>query len=158
MNNNYIGLENNKIEGVVKSLNDYLANLNLLYVKIHNLHWNIEGKAFFQLHSVFEGYYEAMAKSLDEVAERILILGHRPAASMKEYLNLASLKELDSKGLSAEESINILEGDFSSMLNQSRLILSLAEEAKDQGTVDLMAGFISEYEKALWMIRSYMAK
>ena len=49
---------------------------------------------------------------------------------MKEYLNLAFFKELDSKGLSAEESINILEGDFSVYFNQSRLILSLAEEAK----------------------------
>lgn len=157
MNKNYIGLENNKIEGVVKSLNSYLADLNLLYVKIHNLHWNIEGNAFFQLHSVFEGYYEAMAKSLDEVAERILILGHRPAASMKEYLNLSTLQELDSKGLSAEESISILESDFINMLSQSRAILSLAEDAKDQGTVDLMAGFIGEYEKTLWMIKSYKA-
>ena len=158
MNKNYIGLENEKIEGVVKSLNDYLANLNLLYVKIHNLHWNIEGNAFFQLHSVFEGYYEAMAKSLDEVAERILILGHRPSASMKEYLNLATIQELDSKGVSAEESINILEGDFLSMLSQSKAILALAEEANDQGSIDLMAGFIGEYEKALWMIKSYKAR
>ncbi|MBE6053774.1 MAG: DNA starvation/stationary phase protection protein [Clostridium sartagoforme] len=157
MSKNYIGLEKNKIQGVVKELNNYLANLNLLYVKIHNLHWNIEGSAFFQLHSVFEGYYEAMAKSLDEVAERILILGSRPAASMKEYLSLSNLEELESKALSAEESVSILENDFISMLNQSREILSIAEDAKDQGTVDLMAGFIGEYEKTLWMIKSYKA-
>ena len=80
MSKNYIGLDNNKVEGIVKSLNDYLANLNLLYVKLHNLHWNVQGHSFFQLHAVFEGYYEGVAKSLDEVAERILTLGGRPYA------------------------------------------------------------------------------
>lgn len=157
-NENYIGLEKDKIEEVAKSLNSYLADLNLLYVKIHNLHWNIEGSTFFQLHSVFEEYYEATAKTLDAVAERMLILGHRPAASMKEYLNLSTLKELESKGLSAQESLDILEADFLNILNQSRTILSSAEDAEDQGTADLMAGFIREYETALWMIKSFKTK
>lgn len=157
MSKNYIGLDNKKVEGVVKSLNDYLANLNLLYVKIHNLHWNVQGHSFFQLHAVFEGYYEGVAKSLDEVAERILTLGARPAASMKDYLEIATIKELDSKGLTGDEAIGILEADFLAMLNDSRELLSIAEDAKDQGTVDLMAGLISEYEKALWMIKSYKA-
>ena len=158
MSKNYIGLDNKKIEGVVKSLNDYLANLNLLYVKIHNLHWNIQGHSFFQLHSVFEGYYEGVAKSLDEVAERILTLGSRPSASMKEYMEIGTIKELESKGLAGDEAIGILETDFLAMLNDSREILSMAEDAKDQGTVDLMARLIAEYEKALWMIKSYKTK
>ncbi|MDV4149594.1 DNA starvation/stationary phase protection protein [Clostridium sp. AL.422] len=157
MSKNYIGLENNKIEGIVKSLNDYLANLNLLYIKIHNLHWNVQGHSFFQLHTVFEGYYEGVAKSLDAVAERILTLGDRPLASMKEYLEIGTIKELESKGLSGDEAIGILEADFLAMLNDSRELISMAEDAKDQGTIDLMAGLIAEYEKTLWMIKSYKA-
>ena len=158
VNENYIGLEKDKIDEVAKSLNSYLADLNLLYVKLHNLHWNIEGSSFFQLHSVFEEYYEGIAKTLDEVAERMRILGHRPAASMKEYLNLSTLKELESKGFSAQESVDILEADFLNMLNQSRDILSLAEDADDHGTSELMSGIILEYEKALWMIKSFKTK
>lgn len=157
MSKNYIGLDNSKIEGVVKALNNYLADLNVLYVKIHNLHWNIEGNGFFQLHSVYEGYYEAMSKSLDEVAERILILGGRPAASMKEYLELASIKELESKAINSSESIEIIAKDFNSMLEQSREILAIANDANDEGTIDLISGFIGEYEKALWMFKAYKA-
>lgn len=157
MSKNYIGLDNKKIEGVVKSLNNYLANLNLLYVKIHNLHWNVQGHSFFQLHSVFEGYYEGVAKSLDEVAERILTLGSRPSASMKEYMKLGTVEELESKGLTGEEAIDILEADFLTMIKDSRDILSMAEDAEDLGTANLMEGLIAEYEKALWMIKSYKA-
>ena len=56
-----------------------------------------------------------------------------------------------------DEAIDVLEGDFLAMLKDSRELLSTAEDAKDQGTVDLMAGLISEYEKSLWMIKSYKA-
>ena len=76
---------------------------------------------------------------------------------MKEYMEIGTIKELESKGLSGDEAIGILESDFLNMLNDSRELLSMAEDAKDQGTVDLMAGLISEYEKALWMIKSYKA-
>ena len=158
MSKNFIGLETKSLENVVKELNIYLANLNTLYTKIHNLHWNIEGPAFFQLHAKFEEFYDAIAEDLDAVAERILILGSRPAASLKEYLSLATIKELDSKGISSADSIDILQADFTAVLEHSRKILSLAETAGDQGTVDLLAGFISNYEKALWMISAYKAK
>lgn len=158
MSKNFIGLEKESLENVVKELNVYLANLNTLYTKIHNLHWNVEGPTFFQLHAKFEEFYNGISEDLDAVAERILILGFRPAASLKEYLGLTTVKELDSKGISGDESINILQEDFTSMVEHSRKILTLAEDAKDQGTIDLIAGFISNYEKALWMISSYKAK
>lgn len=157
MNKNFIGLESEKIQEVVKGLDAYLANLNVLYIKLHNLHWNIEGPSFFQLHAKFEEFYDGVADDLDAVAERILTLGSRPSASIKDYLKLASIKELESKGIGAEAAIDIIKDDFLFMLQEARRILSLAEEAKDQGTVDLMAGFIGNYEKSLWMINAYKA-
>ncbi|NLZ49842.1 MAG: DNA starvation/stationary phase protection protein [Clostridiales bacterium] len=157
MNKNFIGLDSNNLGKVVEGLNKYLADLNILYVKLHNLHWNVEGSGFFQLHAKFEELYDNINEAFDEVAERILTLGGRPAASVKEYVKLASIEELDSKGISGDDSIEIIRKDFYYMLEQSRNILALAEEVKDQGTVDLMANFIGNYEKTLWMINAYKA-
>lgn len=157
MSKNYIGLDNKKMDKVIKELNSYLADLNVMYVKIHNLHWNIEGHGFFQLHTVYEGYYEAMGNALDEVAERILILGGRPSASMKEYLELATIKELDSKAISVDESVEIITKDFASLLEQSRNIIEIAEDASDEGTADLITEFLKQYEQALWMLKAYKA-
>lgn len=157
MSKNFIGLDSNNLGKVIDGLNKYLADLNILYVKLHNLHWNVEGAGFFQLHAKFEEFYDYINENFDEVAERILTLGGRPAASVKEYAKLASIEELDSKGFSGDDSIEIVRKDFYYMLEQSRKILELAEEAKDQGTVDLMAGYIGNYEKTLWMINSYKA-
>lgn len=150
-----IGLDSKKLEPVAAGLNQYLADLGVLYIKIHNLHWNVEGPQFFQLHEKLEEFYDQTAEQLDDVAERILTIGFRPAASLKEYLNLAKIKELDSKPFGRDDVLKEVTQDFTYMLAESRKILRQAEEADDQGTVDLMAGFISGYEKTLWMLRAF---
>ncbi|AHC16347.1 Dps family protein [Salinispira pacifica] len=150
-----IGLDSKKLEPVAAGLNQYLADLGVLYIKIHNLHWNVEGPQFFQLHEKLEEFYDQTAEQLDDVAERILTIGFRPAASLKEYLNVAKIKELDSKPFGRDEVLKEVTQDFTYMLAESRKVLSQAEEADDQGTVDLMAGFISGYEKTLWMLRAF---
>ena len=34
----------------IEALNLYLANLNVLYRKVQNYHWNLIGKDFFEIH------------------------------------------------------------------------------------------------------------
>ncbi|QAA30538.1 Dps family protein [Clostridium manihotivorum] len=158
MSKNYIGLEKEGLESVVRELNKYLGNLNIIYTKLHNLHWNIKGAAFFELHTKFEEYYDTVNTDLDAVAERILTLGYTPAASLKEYLSLSTIAERESKDATPEESVEVIRKDFSYLLESSRNILKLAEAANDQGTVDLMAGFIAKYEKDLWMLNAFTTK
>ncbi|MBK1810924.1 DNA starvation/stationary phase protection protein [Clostridium sp. YIM B02505] len=158
MGKNYIGLEKDGLETIVRELNKYLANLNIIYTKLHNLHWNIKGAAFFELHTKFEEYYDKINIDLDAVAERILTLGHTPAASLKEYLSLSTIAERESKDVTPEDSIEVIRKDFSLLLEASRNILTIADDANDQGTVDLMAGFISKYEKDLWMLTAFTKK
>lgn len=155
MSKNYIGLEKDGLETIVRELNKYLSNLNIIYTKLHNLHWNIKGSAFFELHTKFEEYYDKVNLDLDAVAERILTLGHTPPASLKEYLSLSTIAERESKDVTPEDSIEVIRKDLSLLLEASRGILALAQSANDQGTVDLMAGFISKYEKDLWMLTAF---
>ena len=46
--------------------------------------------------------------------------------------------------------------NFSIIINLERAILSLAAEADDEGTVSLMSDYISQTEKTLWMLNSYL--
>lgn len=67
-----LGLEEKKISGVINGLNQLLADLHVYYMNLRGLHWNIKGKAFFQLHAEFENQYNDVAGKIDEVAERLL--------------------------------------------------------------------------------------
>ncbi|MGL5382045.1 MAG: Dps family protein [Culicoidibacterales bacterium] len=138
-------------------MNNFLANLNVMYVKLHNLHWNVTGMGFFEIHVKLEELYTDITLDLDEVAERILTIGHKPLASLKEYLQVATISEIASQNIKATAAIQVAIADYVILLQQSQAILALAEEANDLGTQDLMGGLISKYEKTLWMLEAYTA-
>ncbi|QUH19383.1 Dps family protein [Alkaliphilus sp. B6464] len=152
-----IGLDVKGSEEVSKVLNQYLANLHVLYTKLHNYHWNVEGKSFFQLHAKLEELYNNTAEELDAVAERILTLGFRPAASLKEYLELATLKEVKSEPMTGEAIVKDLQKDFETLIAELRTALKIADQNDDQVTVDLFVGSIGNLEKTLWMFRAYLS-
>lgn len=152
---NDIGLAEQNRKELADGLNIYLANLHVLYTKLHNFHWNVEGKGFFQLHAKLEELYDAAAAEIDDVAERILQLGHRPLASMKEYLEIAQLKEIPSKAYDSKEVAQVLSEDFSFMAKELRKGIELASKLNDPVTADKATGTLAAIEKTLWMLKAY---
>ncbi|QUH25757.1 Dps family protein [Serpentinicella alkaliphila] len=152
-----IGIDEQGAKDLADGLNIYLANLHVLYTKLHNFHWNVEGKAFFQIHSKLEELYNGTAEEIDEVAERILQLGHRPIATMKEYLEVAQLKEAPSKKYTSEEICNSLLDDYSFMANELRKGIKQAEKYDDQVTVGLAVEKLTKLEKTIWMLSAFLA-
>ncbi len=155
--NTDIGINEKGKNEIIEGLNIYLANLHVLYTKLHNYHWNVEGKSFFQLHSKLEELYTNYATEIDEVAERILQLGGRPAASMKEYLELAQFQEAPSKKYTGDEVVNALLDDFTKMCKILREGIKLAEQYKDEVTVDMAVGTLANLEKNIWMLKAFLS-
>lgn len=74
-------------------INQQIANWNVLYTKLHRFHWYVKGPHFFTLHAKFEELYEEAATTIDELAEQLLTISGRPVSTLKEYLQLAMIKE-----------------------------------------------------------------
>lgn len=87
-----------------EKMNLYLANQEVAYIKLHNLHWYVKGRSFFTLHAKLEELYDRTAEIIDAVAERLL-----------------------------------------------------ADAAGDGVTADQFNDYLGEYQKLLWMLRSYIA-
>ena len=87
----------------VEKLNLYLINLNVLYRKVQNYHWNVAGKGFFTIHSKLEEFYDDLNGQIDDVAERILSIGGRPYGTLKDYLELTTIKEAENKEIGVHE-------------------------------------------------------
>lgn len=137
-------------------LNRQVANLNVLYVKIHNFHWYVKGEQFFSLHVKFEELYNEVTLQMDEVAERLLSIKGSPAATMKEYLELATIQEAtgkeDTRGM-----VQSLIEDFATISEELTEGIELAEEIKDQPTSDMLIKIRGDLEKHQWMLRSYLS-
>ncbi|WP_378175483.1 Dps family protein [Aquimarina sp. SS2-1] len=151
---NYLDIEEKKLLPVVLELNVLLADYNLYYQKLRGFHWNILGKNFFDLHVKFEELYNDAKIKIDEIAERILTLQHHPASQFKEYIKLASVKEI-APLMKDTEMIEELLGDHKKILKQMRTILKYAGEASDEGTIDMIGAYIRELEKSSWMLNAW---
>ncbi len=141
-------------DNVYNELNTYLANITVLYVKVHNLHWNVVGKEFKSTHEYLETLYDSFAITLDEVAEMMKINNKKPAASMKHYLELTSIKELDSVEYTVSQTIEIVKEDISTIKESVENIRKLANEEDNYDVVSMLEGHLTNYNKTLWFLDS----
>ena len=145
---------NKEISG---GLNQYLANVSVMYIKLHNLHWNVVGLQFKQVHEYLEELYDNMAEVLDEVAELLKIHGEMPLASMKDYLAVAEISELESKEVANAEAIAIASQDMLKLKENAEKVRRLADEEGQYDVVSMLEDHLTNYNKYIWFL-STMAK
>jgi len=149
------GLNNEYAENTAAKLNELLADVQIMYMNTRGFHWNIKGNRFFILHEKFEEFYNELNLMADQIAERILMIGGKPVHAYSQYIKMASIQESINKD-SAEETINeILEG-LTVLLKKERSIIAEAAQHSDDGTVDLLTGYISAQEKEMWMYGAFL--
>jgi starvation-inducible DNA-binding protein len=154
---NTIGLNKDKSAKLAEMLNDLLANYQVFYTNVRGFHWNIKGEKFFELHMKFEELYDDLVVKIDEIAERILTLGHTPEYRYSKYMKESEIKEAGqtSNGIKDVESIL---NSFSILIRKQRTILDASGEADDEGTNSLMSDYIREQEKLVWMYSAFLNK
>ncbi len=139
-----------------EKLNLYLANLNVLYRKIQNYHWNVTGTGFFAIHTKLEEYYDGINKQIDDVAERILSIGERPLGTMKNYLEITTIKEAKNEELPGNVALTEVKKDFELMLALAKEVKVIADEENDFGSSALVDEYIAGYEKDIWMLNAFL--
>jgi starvation-inducible DNA-binding protein len=154
---NRIGLDVKKSGELAELLNDLLANYSVLYQNVRGYHWNVKGDKFFELHLKFEELYNDLFLKIDEVAERILTLGHTPEHKFSSYNKDAVIEESKevTDGYRALEQILAA---FQSLLTKQRHILDLSDEINDEGTNAQMSDYIRAQEKLVWMYSAFLDK
>lgn len=151
----FLDIDPAKVSKITKKLNELLSNYQIHTHKLKAFHWNIKGKYFFELHAKFEELYNDAIPKVDEIAERILILGHTPVSTLKQYMDVSTIKEIqkfDSKHKMVEEVVS----DLNWLLVLEKSCLELAVQAKDQGTVEMLSRFISFQEKTSWKFLTWL--
>ena len=156
-NINSIGLESSKAEYLFEKLNELLANYSIFYQNTRGYHWNIKGEKFFELHLKFEELYNDLLLKIDELAERILTLGHSPKHKYSDYRTISKIKESSqvSDGVKAVE--NIL-SSFQTIIILQRELLTISSDADDEGTNALMSDYVREQEKLVWMYTAFLRR
>lgn len=154
---NYLKMKNEDVLNVVVELNKLLADYHIYYQKLRSNHWNVLGKNFFDLHPKFEEMYNDAKLKIDEIAERILTLRYHPQSLMSNYLEIASIKEVEPL-MNDTDMVNETLNDHKLLLEQMYKVIKKAEEINDEGTIDMMGAYIRELEKTSWMLSAWNKK
>ena len=107
------------------------------------------------MHLKFEELYDDAVVKVDEIAERILTLEHTPMHTFSDYVSHSDIKEAKNV-VDGNTGIQLVLDNFKSLILIERDILSLSDEADDEGTNSMMSDYITQTEKIIWMLRSYL--
>lgn len=152
-----LGWTTAETEKITRSLNKLLANYVIHYQKLRNYHWNVKGSDFFDLHEQFESQYNEALKNIDDIAERIRIFGETPVSVLKDYLDIAEIKETGT-ALSSELMIRELLSDYRILQQYMFATVQVASGESDSGTEEMVKVFINQIEKHHWMLSAFLAK
>jgi starvation-inducible DNA-binding protein len=139
------------------NLNEQIANWSVLYTKLHRFHWYVKGPVFFTLHAKFEELYNAAGLTVDQLAERLLAIGGQPIATMKEYLETATIQETANETKSTDM-VSALVQDYAKVKEGLVQLAELAESESDTITHDLAVGLIEQIDTNLWMLNAYLGE
>jgi starvation-inducible DNA-binding protein len=150
-----IGISDADRAKIAKGLSHLLADSYTLYLMTHNFHWNVTGPMFNTLHLMFMGQYTEQWNALDIIAERIRALGHPAPGTYKEFVKLASIKEVDGVP-KATEMIRLLVDAQEATARTARELFPMVDKANDQPTADVLTQRLDVHEKTAWMLRSLL--
>lgn len=139
---------------VYQGLNQYLADTAVMYVKFHNLHWNVIGRQFKSVHEYLETIYDSFALTLDETAEMMKINGKQPLATMKDYLAVTAVKEIESKDYSVDEVLEIALADIVYMQELAEKVRVMADEDGGYDVVAMLEGHLTNFNKTVWFLKA----
>lgn len=133
-------------------LNKQVANFALMNVKLHHFHWYVKGPGFFTLHEKFEELYKEFSDLYDDFAERLIIIGGKPATQIKNYLEMSSISE--TTAVKASDMIDELISDFKLLCLELKQLVVISNDLKDDQTADLLIQTVASFEKHVWMFSS----
>lgn len=136
----------------VTNLKKHTADNLVLWVKFHNLHWNVRGPQFKAVHEMTEAYYDAIAEDYDALAERLVQLGEKPPVTTAECTALSSVKEVAKNGFTVAEVLDIVKADFTALVDEYHAARTEAAESGDSTTEAIYVDMVARLEKQLWMI------
>jgi starvation-inducible DNA-binding protein len=150
-----IGIDPKQREKIARGLSALLADSYTLYLMTHNFHWNVTGPDFNSLHQMFMTQYTEQWTALDLIAERIRALGHPAPGTYKEFVKLASIKEVEGVP-KATDMVRHLVSAQEATARTARQLFPLVNTANDQPTADLLTQRLEVHEKTAWMLRSLL--
>jgi starvation-inducible DNA-binding protein len=140
-------------------LNEILSDSMILAALYKKHHWNVSGPTFYQLHLLFDKHYGEQAELIDELAERVKMLGGVAVGDPRHAAELTTIER-------APDGAEDVPAMLSRLLEAHRVIIAkvragvkTTEETEDFGTNDLLMGdVLRRHEMQVWFLSEHLVE
>ena len=152
-----IGIGAAERQEIVGRLNLLLADTITLRDLYKKSHWQVGGPTFYQLHLLFDKHAGEQSELVDEIAERVQILG---GVSIAMAPDVAANTRLERAPIDREEvpvQISRLLEAHHLILRDARDLADKANDLGDVGTNDLLASsVVRTNEMQVWFVSEHL--
>ncbi len=154
-----IGLDASGRQEIVARLNLLLADTITLRDLYKKSHWQVGGPTFYQLHLLFDKHAGEQSELVDELAERVQMLG---GVSIAMAHDVAANTRIERVPIDREEvpvQISRLLDAHHLILKDARDLAEKADDLGDVGTNDLLASsVVRTNEMQVWFVSEHLVE
>lgn len=152
-----VSSDNTSESPLVEALRRQVANGFVLYANYKHYHWQTYGPLFRDLHKLFDTFAAEVIDGLDQLAERIRMIGQNPPVHFTEMLDIASVTAAAPHS-TMHDMIEEADRNALIVVKEMRQAARLADEHDDPGSVDLFSRLVQIHEKQEWWLRDILRK
>ena len=151
-----IALSENVCKESVENLNQLLADTITLRDLYKKHHWQAAGPTFYQLHLLFDKHYDEQNALVDQIAERVQLLGGVSLAMAHDVAERTLIPRPPKGREEAPVQISRLLHAHEIVLKEARTMARRAAAGGDDGTNDLLvSGVIRGNELQVWFVAEH---
>lgn len=151
-----IALSESACKESVENLNQVLADTMTLRDLYKKHHWQVAGPTFYQLHLLFDKHYEQQNQLVDQIAERIQLLGGVSVAMAHDVADTTLIPRPPKGREEVPGQISRLLHAHEIVLKEARAMARRAAEGGDDGTNDLLvSNVIRTNELQVWFVAEH---
>jgi starvation-inducible DNA-binding protein len=152
-----IALAENVCKESVDNLNQLLADTITLRDLYKKHHWQVAGPTFYQLHLLFDKHYGEQNELVDQIAERIQLLGGVSLAMAHDVAETTLIPRAPKGREEVPVQISRLLDAHEIVLKEARTMARRAADGGDDGTNDLLVSdVIRGNELQVWFLAEHL--
>jgi len=142
---------------VVAALQREQASALVLYLNYKKFHWLTFGPHFRDYHLLFGEHADQVLETVDELAERALMVDGKPLADASQYLP-ASFVEPSQGERGVKQMLEEAVAAHDKVIRAMHDDADVASKASDIGTADLFTRLVQVHQKQRWFLKELLRK
>ena len=127
-------------------------------IKAQDIHWNIQGRVFYQDHLLFERIYQEVEEAIDPFAENLRKSRCFVPAGLSKMAQLSIIDDLAGDDLPPEQLYQTLLSDSDKMADLFASLFDLAEQFHEHGLSNFVADRQDAHRQHSWMLRASLVR